>query len=290
MASRNLNHLAQLVDAIHILSGNSISMRNLELAKQLLISFAENFERLYGETNTVFNVHMVRHLADCVKFIGPLFAYSNYCFEDHIGHLVSIHKGTTDVATQICNKYLFEKNLLMSIEKSTIANKFYKEINSSHKFSISRKVAGSHVIGNAKQPSQLTEDERSLITKSLNIENDTQIEEYRSVLFNRKIYYETISCKNKRTNDSFILNTRSSKFGEIQSIFLIHEKLYFLVNEKYDKIIDPANKCQFINLLSLAAPTNQTVIKAKYIGPKYALVRFNQTIACSKFPNMYERN
>lgn len=288
--SRNSVHLAQLTDAVHILSSNRISMSNVEKAKQLLISFAENFELLYGEKNAVFNVHVVRHLADCVKFIGPLFAYSNYCFEDHIGHLVSLQKGTTDVATQISSRYLLEKNILHSIEQSTTAKEFFEEINGNHKFHISRRVSGSLVIGNAKKLSQLTEDERTLIIDILNIAKDTKIDEYNSVLLDCKVFYEANSCKKKRTKDSFILNTRSGNFADIKSIFVINEKLYFLVNEMYDKKIDTTNKCHFIKQISLADLVNQRVIASKYIGPKYMLVRFNQMIACSKIPNMYERN
>lgn len=88
--SRYLDHLAQLIDATHILCGSKISFERLREARTLLSSFVDNFEPLYGESNMVFNIHLLTHLADCVRFIGPLFAYSNYNFEDQIGHLVSL--------------------------------------------------------------------------------------------------------------------------------------------------------------------------------------------------------
>lgn len=286
---RNLNHLAQLIDAVHILTSNRISMSNLEKAEHLLSSFVENFEFLYGEKNTVFNVHVARHLADCVRSIGPLSTYSNYCFEDHIGHLVSLQKGTTDVASQICDKYLLEKNLFQSLEKSMIAKEFYDEINGKHKFSISHRVEGSIVIGKPKRP-QLTEDERLIIFNSLNISYETHIDEYSSVLLNSRVFYENNSCKSKRTDDTFVFNENNGKFGEINSILVIEEKLYLLVNEKYVESFDPTNKCDFIKFLSLTDFTNQTIIESKYVGPKFALIKFNDMIACSRFPNMYERN
>lgn len=173
-----MNHLAQLIDATHILSSDRISISSLERAEQLLFSFVENVEHLYGEINTVFNMHVARHLADCVRLIGPICTYSNYCFEDHIGHLVSLQKGTTDVASQVCEKYLLEKNLFKSIEQSTIAKEFYDEINGKYKFSISRRVEGSLVIGNPIKPSKLTEFERLLIINNLNMSDEAKIEEY----------------------------------------------------------------------------------------------------------------
>lgn len=282
--------MAQLVDAVHILCGDRIPVNDIDRAENLMISFADNFEHLYGEINTVFNIHVVRHLGNGVRFVGPLWAYSNYPFEDQIGSLVSLHKGTTDVATQISEKYLLGQNLIQSIEHSKLAKQFYEEIHSKHKFPVSHKVDGSLMIGKVKRISLLTEDERSLVVKSLNVANDAQIDEYDSVLHNSKVFYETVNCKSKRTCDSFVLNTDNGKFCEIKSIVVVHEKLYFLVNEKYDKIIDPDNKSQFTKYLSFIARTNQNVIESKFIGPKYALIKFNNTITCSKFPNMYERN
>lgn len=277
------------MDATHILCNENISFHQLEEADRLLLNFVDNFESFYGESNAVFNVHCVRHLTDCVRFNGPLHLYSNYCFEDHIGHLVSLKKGTTDVATQICRKYLLEKNLFHLLSGRSIAMKFFEEIDSKNKYSISRKVSDSVVIGNARK-SELTEQERSLIITTLDVENDTQIDEYRSVLLKGKVFYEIGSCINKRTNDSFILNMESNQFAEIKSIFVIQEKLYFLIKEKYDIVHDQRNYFKFIIDLKESNTPIQKVINWEKIGPKFALIQFGNTITCSKFPNMLERN
>lgn len=79
--------------------GEIISNEQLQEAKQLLNSIVDEFEILYGESNMVFNVHLLRHLADCEEAIDPLSCYSTYVFEDFIGHLISLHKGTTDVTS-----------------------------------------------------------------------------------------------------------------------------------------------------------------------------------------------
>lgn len=85
----------------------------------------DSFEFLYGQSNMMFNVHLLKHLADCVRSIGPLHTYSNYNFEDHIGHLVALQNGTTDVVSQVCEKYLMEKNILNHLGKSTIFREYY---------------------------------------------------------------------------------------------------------------------------------------------------------------------
>lgn len=281
--------MAKLIDATHILCGSKITFQNLQRAKQLLDSFVDEFETLYGESSMVFNVHLLKHLADCVKFIGPLPCYSNYNFEDQIGHLISLHKGTTDVSTQICEKYLLEKNLYFHLGRSSIVRDFYEEIDSSHKYSMCRKVAGSLLIGNGKQ--RLNEDEMNLIGNVLSVPIDTQIEKYDAILLNCNTFYESeIRSSQKRTNDSFIFNNDSKQFAIIQCFIVIEEILYILVNEKFEQIFDETHSCEFIIPLKELNIYRKNIWKVQSIGPKFAFVKFNSIITCSKFPNMYERN
>lgn len=151
------------MDATHILCSSEISLERLQYAETLLSSFVDDFEEIYGESNMVFNVHLLSHLADCVRHIGPLFAYSNYSFEDNIGHLVSLHKGTTDVSTQICKKYLMERNLFHYIASSRHAQEYYEDIDSKNKFSACCAIGDSLLIGKADQRTTLSERERLFV-------------------------------------------------------------------------------------------------------------------------------
>lgn len=283
---RFLDHLAELVDATHILCGSRITHENLEHAKRLLTSFVDNFEIHYGESNAVFNVHLLRHLADCVKFNGPLFTYSNYNFEDHIGRLVAMQKGT-----QISERYILEKNVFHQIVKSPIALTFYNEIESKQSYSICHKINGSLLIGKAKKFSTLNEQEISIITNELNISIDTQIYEYNSILLSGNTFYETVD-KNitKRTNDSFVFNESVKRFASIRSIFVVNNEIFFLVNEEFEMVFDMKNKCKFVIHLKKNDRYKQTVVRASSIGFKFALVEFDSIITCSKFPNMFERD
>lgn len=277
--------MSQLIDAIHILCSECISQRKLETAERLLTSFTNNFETLYGESNVVFNIHLARHLVDCVKFLGPLFTYSNYCFEDQIGHLISLQKGTTDVASQICGKYLIEKNLAQILPNSQIANDFFNEISSKHKFPISKNVDGSVVIGKPRNGSE----NLPLIVSTLNLDDDMQVNEYSSVLLNRNIFYEIGNRGNKRTDDSFIFNNESENFAVIKSILVIENKLYFLINEKFEKIEDQ-NQSMSIVYLKETEHSHYKIIETTCVGPKFAFIKFDDIIACAVFPNMFERN
>lgn len=277
--------MAQLIDATHILCGESISTDLLQEADQLLCSFVNQFETLYGEEKMVFNVHQLRHLATCVKHIGPLQCYSNYCFEDHLGHLVALKKGTTDVATQICEKYILEKNMYYHLSISVLAEKFFDDINGRRKFKHSRKVSGSLLIG--KPRNNLSEQDILLIADALQISNNFNYEQFNAVLLHNKIFYESFT-DNKRKNDSFIFNSEHKKFGIIESIFVINDSFYFLVNEKFETLDD--KKCKFNISLREINFDRKKILKPEFVGPKFVFIEFDNNINCSQFPNMFERD
>lgn len=254
----------------------------------LLKSYATDFEILYGEKQMVYNVHQLTHLSQCVKKNGPLFAYSNYATEDYIGHLVTFVKGTTDVTTQICSRYLLEKNLRMQLKKSKIGRDYYEQIESKCYFPISEKINQSIVIGKPKPNTELSSLEITFIQKVLHIDAQTIIQEYRAAFLNNRDFYETCSnCLQKRTNDSLIFNTESKRFAIIQAIIVVREQLYFLIEEKYQQISD--SDIKYIKFLK-EIQFKHKLIKAEQIGDKYALIQFANIIAASKFPNLHERN
>lgn len=238
----------------------------------------------------VYNVHQLKHLSECVKRNGPLYAYSNYPMEDYIGHLVNFVKGTTDVTTQICSRYYLEKNLHIHLQKSHLAQEYYEKIESRLSFPIARKIDESLLIGKPKQLSDLNAPQLNLIRNTLSIDETRPIQEYRAAFLNNRNYYETVSHNylRKRTDDSFVFNSESNCFAEIEAIVVVDEQVYFLIEEKFKKIADP--NCKHVHFLVEKTSPKLKMIKPKLIVDKFALVKFGSTIAAAKFPNLYERN
>lgn len=285
-----MNNLAKLVDAMHILCGTCISESSRKKANKLLNSFVNEFEELYGPENMVYNVHQLKHLSECVKRNGPLYAYSNYPMEDFIGHLVNFVKGTTDVTTQTCSRYILEKNLHIHLQKSSLAEEYYEKIESRLSFPIARKIGATLVIGKPKKICNLNFQELNLIRNTLSIEESRPIQEYRAAFLNNRDYYETVSNNflRKRTNDSFVFNSESNCFAEIEAIVVIDEQLYFLIVEKFRKIMDP--NCKHVHFLVENTSPKLKLIKPELIIDKFALIKFDSTVAAARFPNHYERN
>ena len=56
---------------------------------------------LSDDKNVTMNVHLVSHLADCVRNWGPLWSYTCFVFESMNGHLKKLFHGTRDMTKQV---------------------------------------------------------------------------------------------------------------------------------------------------------------------------------------------
>lgn len=251
-------------------------------------SFTSDFENNFGESNMVFNVHLLDHICECVEKNGSLCCYSTYNMEDNIGHLTSFVHGTTDVLQQICNKYVLEKNLIPHIQKSEKVSEFMKTIDT-HRFASTQTINGHTLVGNGFPLKNRAHFE--IIKNYFQLDSDIDIVEFRAILLGKKVYYESnieINAK-KRTCDSFVSNELGSKFADLVSIFSISENVYFLINEKYTPLTIWKNMCEHVVPLKIILD-DLKIVQASYFGSKYALISTITSTACAKFPNLYERN
>ncbi|KAK3911696.1 tRNA pseudouridine(38/39) synthase, partial [Frankliniella fusca] len=72
------NHFKQLYLGITLLCSQSVSEADLTLSQTLLDDFVRRFEIMYGLRHMTFNLHVIRHLPDVVRDLGPLF--TSTCF------------------------------------------------------------------------------------------------------------------------------------------------------------------------------------------------------------------
>lgn len=105
MPSSHFTLLKLLVQAMHILLGDKITVRSWSFAKDLLSKFVIGFQRLYGLSNVTFNLHLLTHVCDKVYHLGPLWYYSNFVFESCNGRLVRLVKGTRCLVSEVSKKF-----------------------------------------------------------------------------------------------------------------------------------------------------------------------------------------
>lgn len=78
-AERNM--LLSLITAINLASSDTVSNDNFEYIDELLKHFVEQFQSIFGLRHMSSNIHSLLHVAETVKFIGPLWMCSTFNFE-----------------------------------------------------------------------------------------------------------------------------------------------------------------------------------------------------------------
>ena len=80
-------HFMLLSVAIYCLASPMFCRQYCEYAKQLICLFVSQVGVLYGETQYVYNIHALVHLADDVSRFGALDIFSSFAFESFLGKL-----------------------------------------------------------------------------------------------------------------------------------------------------------------------------------------------------------
>ena len=124
-------HLLLLVDAIYLLLQDSISPNDIESSSSMLLHFCARMEALYGRRYETYNVHMLLHLPDCVRHLGPLWGTSCFWFEGYNGDLTKLFHGTQNVDIQITHAVCIHQKipeLTPLLPVGSAAKCFYKHL------------------------------------------------------------------------------------------------------------------------------------------------------------------
>lgn len=127
-------HHCQLVSGLYLLSKDSVSNDDIQRASELLSTYVERFEVLYGLRWLSLNVHQLIHFHECVEDLGPLWVFSCFIWEDLNGKLVKLVHGTRYAGLQIAkaascvmNLPIYVNNLPDGAVKSYCENLLYSK-------------------------------------------------------------------------------------------------------------------------------------------------------------------
>ncbi|KAE8740472.1 hypothetical protein FOCC_FOCC014022 [Frankliniella occidentalis] len=129
-----LVHHMKLVSAISLLCQESISPDQLDRAEVMLHEYVRQFERLYTMRFMGMNVHLLLHLVDVVRDLGPLWVYSCFFFEDLNGQLVKLIHSPHQPGLQICSSASMFMSFKLQVEKlhpDSLAKRFCLKIQES---------------------------------------------------------------------------------------------------------------------------------------------------------------
>lgn len=133
LAQEYFDHHVLLVNALVILLSEGITYNDLDFAETLLYQYCGKTSDLYGPRKETFNHHSLLHLADKVRDLGPLWAYSCFFYEGLNGDLRSLFHGTQNVHMQILgasNIHLQLYKLVSSLSRESAAFKLFTQLHS----------------------------------------------------------------------------------------------------------------------------------------------------------------
>lgn len=253
-----VQHVRRLSAAVYILLKRTIPKVEVNDAEKMLIRFVRDHQTLFGKQSMVMNVHLLNHLAESVRQLGPLWCHSAFAFERNNGVLLKKANGTTDVLLQISSKYALSKSILKKIEPKS----------------------NNILLGKSQQIK-----EQSLLV--LNMESQEKLNwsnvalsVYMRIELDKTTYTSLIYTRPKRSIDYFI-GLKNNVIG-MAKFYVEHNNQICVVMEEFevDDSLNHISKVQSKNRNIMALVAD---IQVKYI---YMKIGPNQYV-CSA-PNPYE--
>jgi len=229
------NHYACFVISIFNLMQQSVSEEQLEYCERALRRFCCQFENLYGKRYMTANVHLLLHLTQCVRELGPLWAYSCFHFESQNGILKSLVHGTQHVEKQIITSFSYHKNL-PSAAKELIPEEsvymqafgqlhFYRHLPGHNCTKISDRI---YLLGKSTNAT-LTQSE---INASVNYDLSNCVT-YSRIKINDILFHASYWNKGKKSNSAIAYHNKEHskiEYGLVQKIvYTLHCNTVFLL-------------------------------------------------------------
>ncbi len=122
-----LEHFGKLSSAMYVLLGENISIQQLQQTEKSLIEFVCDIYLLYDETFCTYNVHLVSHLCDFVRWYGGLYNTSCFMFESCNWKLMKLFNGTRFVPDQI-SKHVGDIHYLRTQHEIIFKNSTHEQL------------------------------------------------------------------------------------------------------------------------------------------------------------------
>lgn len=253
-----VQHVRLLSAATYILLKTNITVEELNEAEKILNLFVLQHQQLFGEQHMVMVIHQLKHCAESVRRLGPLWSHSAFPFERNNGCLLNLAKGSSDVLHQISTKYALSKTL--SIRKTD--------------------EEGTILLGKgvtlAEQLSHVFNFQSSEI---LNF-SGTDLVVYKRLRFQRSIYTSFLYTRPKRSIDYFI-GLVNGTIGVAKYYFIFNETIYVMLTQY--TVID-----NIYHILKVKSMNRAVMAPVDEIEKKYTLMTVGLNNYIVHSPNPYE--
>lgn len=111
LSNDKYEHFMVFHTCIRILCSPTSTMGDYHFAKEWLNYFVDHFGHIYGVHHLVYNVHSLSHIADdCIYFNAPLDNFSAFPFENYLGKMKKLLRGTRKPMAQLYKRLIEIEN------------------------------------------------------------------------------------------------------------------------------------------------------------------------------------
>lgn len=109
LPQKYLKNFMLLSDCIFQLLDINLTQTRIDEVEKQVNRFVRDFQKLFGEENMLFNIHLLTHLTECARNFGALWNSSLYPYENGNGMILGFRTGNNHPVIQITNKYIFNR-------------------------------------------------------------------------------------------------------------------------------------------------------------------------------------
>lgn len=259
-----LDHFQLLSSAIYALLQEEISEEMLCIADVKLKQFVVKYQEFFGKISVVMNVHLLTHLVDCVRKLGPLWSHSCFTFEGMNGQLIKLVQGTNDVLFQMTTKYCLKRQ---HFDYSIENNKNNDPV----------LLGKSELISISDNMDELTAFKRSQFNLTHN-----SIDIFRRLRIGNDIYTSKKYTRAKASNDSFV-GLSNGTFGMAKYYFSVNNKAFIML-----EVFAEVNR--FDQYREVYSNGETSVVDARIIDEKFIHIKVNNRQYIVSLPNRYEKD
>ena len=230
-----------LITALSMLNSCHITQQQIALADTMLTRIVTKFVELYGKEHASLNIHLLVHLADSVKHLGPLWSTTLYAYESYNQvFLNSYRQGSKGIEKQITERLQWRHRAIELYDFIALNSSPDDDLSGTLTAKIWRislpttEISGlgkpSIVEGFCPAVSQPTVKEYLL---ALGVTDTSKLYFFDRVRSKGVIYWTKEYCTRKKgkKDESSFYSERADVYGSIRHLIKFHDKFIVVFNK-----------------------------------------------------------
>ena len=275
LSKEYFGNFVDLTIGISLLLSDDITEEDLVTAKKVLDRFFIEFCRLYGENNCGFNFHLITHLVEKVRYLGPLWGTSLFIHDGLKKILLKCFRpGTSSLLKQMAERLQLRLAVLQLFsfvsakKKESISCKLAERVWFALELPASDVELSSFFGCVTLSQWNVCQEVKEMLATLYNVDNSDEVVIYDRVKYKRDIFTtgRYSGGKNCKRIDHFIYCKETSQFGRIDDIIAINDETFItyarlVVDNDYNFDIFPTNVINIPHLKRCKPTSEMNVLK-----------------------------